>query len=93
MPKHIDHLVKNLMMKPLLKRMDKREASIAATAGSYSSDPESPERFHIMREAMKRGDFQSNKLKSPHMVFSLTGIFRSIRDLKRNPPAPSYRGK
>ena len=83
-----DKLAKSLMMDPILNRMDRREDAIVAAPGSHKSDSDSPRRFHIMREAMKRGSFHSNRLKSPDMIFSLLGIFTSFRGLKNNPSNP-----
>lgn len=77
-------LVKKIMMEPLLKRMDRRENQVRDTPGSHRWDRESPVRFHIMKEAMKRGKFEASRLKSPMMMRSVLGIFKSIRDLKHN---------
>lgn len=88
MSKIKERFAQKLLMNPVLDRMDKREASITAVAGSHAWDTESPQRFHIMREAIKRGVFSSSRLKSPNMIFSLLGIFKSFRDLKKNPASP-----
>ena len=84
MPEWISVFVKELLMEPILKRMDRRENQILNAPGSQKSDDDSPVRFHIMREAIKRGKFDPSRLRSPMMMRSLLGIFKSIRDLKRN---------
>ena len=61
----------------MLNRMDKHEYGIVHESGSHTWTAESPERFHIMREGLRRGNFHSSRLKSPTMM-------RSVRDIKEN---------
>ena len=86
MARFLEIAVKKILMEPLLDRMDSRENSILDIQGSHKGTAESPLRFHIMREGLKRGRFDISRLKSPLMMRSLLGIFKSIRDLKKNKP-------
>lgn len=86
MPKLIENLAKKVLMEPLLDRMDTRENSILDAPVSHRWTAESPIRFHIMREGLKRGNFKPSRLKSPLMFRCLLDIFKSIRDLKKNKP-------
>jgi epoxyqueuosine reductase len=82
----MNQLAQEAFMGPVLNRLDKREDAIAGAAESHRWVEESPIRFHIMKEAMKRGNFNTaNRIKSPNMMFSLLGIFASMRELKKNP--------
>ena len=80
----VSTLARKLVMEPVLDRMDRREAQILDAPASHRWDSESPVRFHIMREALKRGAFDASRIRSPMMMRSLLGIFKSIRDLKQN---------
>jgi epoxyqueuosine reductase QueG len=65
------------------------EDALAARPDVVPAAPDSPERFEIMAEAMKRGHQRPRSLRSmPHMRASLLGIRRSLRTLDENPSKP-----
>lgn len=84
MPDLKTRVLRKMFLEPVLDRMDMREERVLQSDGAFRFNEQSPSRFHIMREALKRGAFDSKRLKSPMMMRSLVGIFKTFRDLKRN---------
>jgi len=79
--------------RPLYQRIINRESSIAEQESVIKHDPNSPNRFDIPLEAIKyieEGDditFFSRKAM-PIVFRSIRGIFKGLKDLKKNPDFP-----
>jgi epoxyqueuosine reductase len=72
--------------------MWKMEDALAARPDVVSAAPDSPARFEILAEAMKRGHRPPRSLRAmPHMRASVLGIHRSLRTLDENPSQPKTR--
>ncbi len=68
------------------------EDTVAARPGAVGPAPDSPVRFEIMAEAMKRGYRPPRSLRAmPHIRASLLGIRRSLQTLEENPSRPQIR--
>lgn len=85
----LSKIVERHIMRPMVSRMDRLEESIRAMPGAHTCAPNSPERFHIMKNALKIGAAEPSRLKSRHMLCSLLGVFKSMRDVSKNPPNPA----
>jgi epoxyqueuosine reductase QueG len=65
------------------------EDALATRPDVVPAAPDSPERFEILAEAMKRGYQPPRSLRSlPHMRASMLGIHRSLKTLEQNPSQP-----
>jgi hypothetical protein len=77
-------IAKKLLMQPLMRRLDRRESQIVGFPQSFHSEPDSPVRFEIMKEAMARDYFDIRRSRSPMMMRALRGVLKSMRDVSRN---------
>ena len=75
-------------LKIFLRRLDGLEQKIAADSRSTTSVEDSPVRFEIMRESLKRGKSGPDRRMLKYMVPIMRGMIRSLKPLRRNPPVP-----
>jgi ferredoxin len=88
----LSELQTKVMYRLGVKPMWELEDAIAARPDAVPAAPDSPERFEIMAEAMKREYQRPRSLRSmPHMTASLRGILHSLRTLEDNPSRPRTR--
>jgi len=65
------------------------EDQLADRPDAVQASAESPERFEIVAEAMRRGHRPPASARAmPHLVASLLGIRRSLRSVDKNPTQP-----
>jgi epoxyqueuosine reductase len=68
------------------------EDALAARPDAVQATADSPERFEIVVEAMKRGRRPPALWRAmPHMMASMAGIRRSLRSVDENPDRPGTR--
>jgi epoxyqueuosine reductase len=66
------------------------EDALVARPGAVHAAADSPERFEIMAEGLKRGGRVPASLRAmPHMIASMIGIRRSLRSVDENPSQPA----
>ncbi len=66
------------------------EDALAARTDAIHATQDSPVRFEIVAEAMKRGDRPPASLRAmPHLMASLCGIRRSLKSVDKNPAQPA----
>ena len=85
--KPIDWLLRQAM-RPLLGQMNKWEAHAIARPEAHRSVENSPVRFEIMQEKMKRGGAGPDQSLAHYMPGILLGMRTSMLSLRRNPPQP-----
>ena len=68
--------------------MAEQEAELAKTPGAACPTEDSPVRFEIIREKLKRADDKKPIKLIPVMMHILLGVNRSIKSLKNNPTQP-----
>lgn len=73
---------------PMFKAMDRMEDEIFAQADGVHPVEDSPERFEIMREKIKRGGDGPPSRMAPIMIPIIMGINESLKSLKENPETP-----
>ena len=83
--------LQKLIMEPLMGRMDIWEDRVAGIPEVHRSVEDSPERFEIMREGMKRGKRELTREVAPLMPPTILGMWRSMSSLKKNPERPRTR--
>ena len=82
-----DLLIKRFMS-PLIGQMDKWEQYLVSYSGMYHSVQDSPVRFEIMKEGMKRGKGGMEADLATIMPPTIMGMRKSMLSLRRNPPHP-----
>jgi len=75
----------------MIRWLDSLERRASETPGALRAVEESPERFHILKHAVARGDFDPTHLKTPALPRSVAGVVESLRSLRKNPPHPRTR--
>ena len=65
-----------------------REAELAQVPGAVCPNSDSPIRFEIIREKLKRGDDTKTLRMIPVLMKMLLGVNRSIKSIKNNPKQP-----
>ena len=88
MAKSLYTVFRNLMMHSRFFDMDGLEDRIAATPGTHRWTDESPVRFEIMKESMKRGKGGPGREMIPIMAPTMMGVRNSLRSLGKNPRHP-----
>jgi len=78
----------NMMLKGPMAGMDRLEDRVAAMPDAYRWTPESPERFEIMKEGVKRGRGMPDPRLMKIMAPTLMGMRRSMKALSKNPDQP-----
>jgi ferredoxin len=78
------------MMRPMIGGMDKWEQEIAAMPETHKSVPQSPVRFEIMKEGIKRGSARMEPEMMGIMPPILLGMRKSMRSLHKNPTQPKH---
>lgn len=68
--------------------MAEREAKLAEVPGAVVPNEDSPVRFEIIQEKLKRGDDTKEPRIIPLLMSNLVGVNRSIKSIKSNPPQP-----
>jgi epoxyqueuosine reductase len=85
-----DWLHKRIMM-PMIGQMDKWEERVAAMPETHKAVPDSPVRFEIMKESIKRGKAGMEPELVTIMPPTLLGMRTSMLSLRRNPRRPNSR--
>ncbi|MBU0491155.1 MAG: hypothetical protein KKA73_14650 [Chloroflexi bacterium] len=79
----------SVMQKLGIDRMWALEDALAARPDGLHATADSPERFEIMTEIIKRGYKRPDSLRAmPHMAASVIGILRSLQTVDKNPAQP-----
>jgi len=65
-----------------------REAKLAQVPGAVCPNSDSPIRFEIIREKLKRGDDTKTLRMIPVLIKMMLGVNRSIKSIKNNPKQP-----
>ena len=73
---------------PLFTNMDKLENEIYSRPGMIHGDADSPVRFEIMRETVKRGGSGPPARMITIMIATMFGINKSLKSLSDNPACP-----
>jgi Pyruvate/2-oxoacid:ferredoxin oxidoreductase delta subunit len=81
-------LTKLIRKLPMFKAMDRMEDEIHARTDVVHPVEDSPERFEIMREKIKRGGDGPPSQMAFIMIPTLIGINESLKSLKDNPEKP-----
>jgi Pyruvate/2-oxoacid:ferredoxin oxidoreductase delta subunit len=66
----------------------KAESALAEVPGAVRPNSDSPVRFEIIREKLKRGDDTKQPRIIPVMLKMMLGVNRTIKSLKENPAQP-----
>jgi epoxyqueuosine reductase len=78
-----------IMRRMTLDVMQQLEDALAARPDAVRATADSPVRFEIMEEALKRGHGPPPSMRAmPHMQGSMSGIRRSLRTVDDNPAQP-----
>jgi len=80
-----------LIFEPIIGRMDDWEDKLVSTPGVHRSVDDSPVRFEIMKEKIKRGSGGPDPSLARMMPRMMLGMRHSMRSLGRNPPQPKSR--
>ena len=80
-----------LAMGPFMDRIGALEDGVASMPGAYRSVADSPVRFEIMREKMKRENDGPDPATAPLVPPTILGVLRSMASLKENPERPKTR--
>ena len=83
--------VQRRFMMPLIGRIDQWEDRVVAMPETHKSVPDSPVRFEIMKEGMKRGRHGPGREVAHLMPPTILGMRRSMTSLKGNPKQPRTR--
>ena len=76
-------LLRRLLMRGPMGSMDRLEDRVAGMPAAHRWTPESPERFEIMKEGLKRGWGMPEPGLMKLMAPTLMGIQTSMRSLRR----------
>jgi NAD-dependent dihydropyrimidine dehydrogenase PreA subunit len=80
------------MRKMYVHVMERLEDELAARPDVVHAAADSPVRFEIVHEALKRGQGPPPSLRAmPHMAGSMSGIRRSLKSVEDNPSQPRTR--
>ena len=82
-----DWFVKHVMT-PMIGQMDKWQDSVVAMQETHKSVPDSPIRFEIMKEGLKRGTAGMERELMTIMPGIMLGMRESMRSLPKNPSQP-----
>lgn len=86
----IQHAIQPRLIRPILRRMEGWEASVANRPGALRGGENSPTRFDIIGESLNLKDdhppVPGFPWTVPHMIGSVTNIAKSVRELDQNPP-------
>jgi hypothetical protein len=74
-----------LAVKPLIGRIDAWEDKVLAMPEAHQAVQDTPVRFEIMKEKMKR-DGEMDPAVAPLMPAMMLGVRKSMLSLRRNPP-------
>ena len=77
-------LVMNFRKLPMFKNIDRMEDELHAREDVLHPVEDSPVRFEIMRETVKRGGSGPPKQMLPIMIPTLMGINKSLKSLAEN---------
>ena len=88
MTKSRPSLLRRLIANSRVGNMDSLEDRIAATPGTHRWTDESPVRFEIMKEKVKRGGGGHERRMLPIILPAMMGVRRSLKSLSRNPSQP-----
>ena len=69
-------------------KMAEKEAKLAEVPGAVCPNNDSPIRFEIIQEKLKRGDDTKEPRIIPLLMSNLIGVNRSINSIKENPSHP-----
>jgi ferredoxin len=83
--------MQNIVLKPLVGRIDEWENGVAEMSEAHRSVEDSPERFEILKEKIKRQDGGLEPAILTIMPPTILGVLRSMRSLKENPQQPKTR--
>ena len=83
--------MQKLVLKPLVGRIDAWEGGVAAMPEAHRSVEDSPERFEILKEKIKRQDGGLEPAILRIMPPTIFGVLRSMTSLKENPQQPKTR--
>jgi epoxyqueuosine reductase len=81
----------NIRKLPMFKNVDRMENEIYAREDVIHPTEDSPERFEIIRETVKRGGDGPPGQMLPIMIPTLMGINKSLKSLADNPANPKTR--
>jgi epoxyqueuosine reductase len=85
--KIIDWFFKSIMT-PMVGLMDKWEEKVVITSGTHHPAVDSPVRFEIMKEGLKRGKGGMESDLASIMPPTILGMRKSMVSLRNNPPHP-----
>ena len=91
MPNEKREHLKMLLFRPLVGRMDAWEDGVVAKPEVHRSVEDSPVRFEIMKEGIKRGRRSLGREVAHLMPPTILGMRRSMTSLHRNPEQPKTR--
>jgi len=91
MPRTIPKWIQKLVMGPTLGRIDALEDRVAAMAEAHRWVADSPVRFEIMREKLKRAGGGPDRSLARYIPAIIAGVSRSMTSLKKNPRQPIER--
>ena len=86
-------ITRKLSQTKLFTATDRMEDELFAQRDVIHPDEESPVRFEIMKETMKRGEGGPPAQMIPIMIPTLFGIQKSLKSLKDNPLTPETQAK
>jgi len=86
-------LTTNFRKLPMFKNIDRMEGELHARQDVLHPVEDSPVRFEIMREMVKRGGGGPPKQMIPIMIPTLMGINKSLKSLADNPVNPKIHGE
>jgi len=88
MPTVVAEWMQKFIARPFVDRMDVWEDKVAAMPEAHRSVEDSPVRFEIMKEKMKRDKGGPDPSLTPYLPPMLLGIRTSMLSLRKNPPQP-----
>jgi ferredoxin len=91
MPTKVAEWMQKFIAKPFVERMDAWEDKVSAMPEAHRSVEDSPVRFEIMKEKIKRDKGGPDPALAPYLPPMLLGIRTSMLSLRKNPPQPKSR--
>ena len=91
MPTRLADRMLKLVFGPLIGRIDAWEDGVAAMPEAHRSVEDSPVRFEILREKMKRKGGGPDPTLAALMPPTILGVRTSMQSLRSNPPRPKSR--
>ena len=89
---HTLSLIRNLAKTPLFTSIDRLEDELVARSDVVHANKQSPERFEIIRENLKRSSGGPPGKLLPVMLPTMYGIQKSLRSIVDNPTNPKQEG-